>query len=113
MRCRGRFDKVSTVEKCKVGRGGPIERRNIDDTTSVRRRRSQRGAGQRSDVFKREARRLSYEDRLAHTHCSPIPGTACGGRDQNLVPPLKRKNCVRSQTSGPPAVGVAQYFVIG
>src|SRR5262249_42279169 len=36
-----------------------------------------------------------------------------GDHGQNLVPPLKRKTCVRSHTSPTPPTGVAQYFVIG
>ena len=44
---------------------------------------------------------------------SPIRRAAGRSQNQNLVPPLKRKICVRSQTCVTLSDAVAQYFVIG
>ncbi len=49
----------------------------------------------RRDLAERETARVPQEDRLAHRPRRPC--RSCG-QDQNLVPPLKRKICVRSHT---------------
>src|SRR5215510_4063502 len=106
-----RFGKIPAVEERKVRGRRPIKRSDIDDASGMR-RRDGRSTGQRTNLLKRETGRVPQERRVAHICRSSIPGTASGSQDQNLVPPLKRKICVRSQTSSP--VGpVAQYFLSG
>src|SRR5262245_31502591 len=111
MRRGGSLGKIPAVEERQIGGRRPIKRGDIDDAAGML-RRYRRSAGQRGNLLKRETGRVPQERRVAHICRSSIPGTASGSQDQNLVPPLKRKICVRSQTSIPVGPFV-QYFLSG
>src|SRR5689334_11179909 len=80
--------KFRIVEKTQVGYAGSIERRDVADRTIGRVASAKLGPGQSRN---RTGGKLAIRyDKIPHA-----AGVALG-RDQNLVPPPKEKNWVRS-----------------
>ena len=90
----GRCGVVSVVEESQMSDGAA---RSSGATLTMRRRarrrRRQRRAGQGGDLIKRETARCVL--RISARSCCQRRA-ADRGRNQNFVPPLKRKICVRS-----------------
>jgi hypothetical protein len=59
VRALGRRAVAPVIVEADVGRRSAIERRDIDDTTRLRRRLGQRRAGQGDDLIKRETSRFT------------------------------------------------------